>query len=741
MAAHTTTDKVLDKLKKIQCLFTLEIKGLTQRLAKDLLNKLQREFECQEYDYPEEQRRYYNLMTYLHYFCRQLEAARSCNREALKMDPECIVSLANQAWISYLESSHDEDCQEIEKSIRKAVTQSLNRIKLIEAKAEIAYSYARFGTNNYEQAELWYQMVVSEVEDEDNLPSFLWQYGYGLIKRRNLSLPGKVKKYTSEVKQAADLLYKVAKQDKSLRFKARAWVELGTLSSKAKKQCKNWQKLFPNEISDLNEYDIFSIAFENIQKVNDIPALEQYAHFLNRRKKYEECKEILQKSIAVKDSSRAYQLLALVKMTMFLQNTDPKQDPPSCINFCDEVREILSDYDSAFKLQINYSAMACKTKFLYAIEHFKDAIDVCKKIYSSLEITDTQPEELDRNIRVFFQIYHAKCLLRASEDASEIMQAKDLLRSAIEMSFDLQRKRLTEIQRKRSQIMSDQESDDHNYTLPRMIELQMDAIKEMKCILQNGEQTTESMLEEIALCELIKDDDRAIELCIELSKTGVSNEMQIDVAKRLITYKHFDKGLFLLKTVIHTDKLDYQTKNFTITAQVDGAMDALIKQDFVLTGTRLRDAFNVRFCDQETTDSDMLHVFLVAHECNIEQTLKLKQLFDKLTKLNIASCFDATPASSLLDMEDSLQKSYVIAVIMDTNDLKNDEKKTRLFKKYIKHIKNIQSKALVAIKLSEQFDVPSNLSDVPHIQLGNEFQQDNTIFMHDFFKKALLNST
>ncbi|KAL3879667.1 hypothetical protein ACJMK2_031954 [Sinanodonta woodiana] len=666
MATHTKTNKVLHKLED------LKVKGLIQRLTKGLLKKLQR-----EYDHSEEKRRYFNLMTYLHYFCRQLEEARHCNREALKMDPECIVALANQAWISYMESRRDEVCQEIENIIEKAAKFRTNRVKRIKAMAEIAYSYARFGIKYYNEAEKLYQDVLSEVKDDDRLPSLLWQYGYGLIKRRKLRFHRKGKEYKREVKRSADLLYKVAKQNKTFRFKARAL-----------RLCSNWQKLFPDEISNLCEDDMFSMAFECIKKVKDIPALEHYDNYLKR----------------------TYQSLAEIKMTMFLRkmkgmNTGQKQNPAACINYCEEVQEILSDYDSSNRIQTNYSA-----KFLYHIGRFQDAIDVIS-VLSDLS---------------------CKCLLGLSEDSSAIMQAKDWLRSAIEMSFEFQGKRLEEIQLDRYSSMGDHHNSDDDISrdednVPKMTELQKFAILQMKHLLQNGEKSTESIIEEIALCEIIKDEERTIELCIELEERGIDIEKQIYIAKQLIASNHFDKGLILLKQMVLSDHLPEQANNFTSTAQIDGALDALIKMTL--------------FRDQEATKSDMLHVFLLAHERNKDATYKLQRLFDNWTKLNITSCFDATHGSSILDnLEDNLRKSYVIAVLMDINDLTIDDIETDVFKKSIRmaqctQMKHNRGKALVAIKLSEQVDISSTiLSDESHVQL-----QDTTMFVRDFFMQALLN--
>ncbi|KAL3879538.1 hypothetical protein ACJMK2_031832 [Sinanodonta woodiana] len=734
MATHTTTDTLLLNLKEIPCSFNLKINGLTQPQAKNLLEKLQREYECQEYDYFEEKRRYFNLMTYLHYFCRQLEAAHLCNSEALKMDPESIVSLANQACVAVT---------------KIAAKLSTNRVKRIEAMAEIAYSYARFGIKYYKEAEKRYQNALDEVTVDDSMPSFLWQYGHGLIIRRKLRFHGKEEEYKRDVKKAADLLYKVARQDKIFRFKARAWVELGNLSFLAKKYCTNWHTLFPDEIANFSEDDMFSKAVENIIKVNDVPALEHYAMYLKRRSQYKKCEEMLQQSVAVKESSRAYQSLAKIKMAKFLNKRPTQEPPPKCVDYNEEVLKILSDYNSAIRLQTNYSAMACKVKFLYRIGQFEDAIDVLKTIYSFLQRNDSPPENLNRYIPILCPIYHAKCLLGLSRDDSAIIQATHLLRSAIEMSFELQRKRLGDKELERYRIKSDHNNDDEisqdDNKLPRKTVLQKLAIEDMKQLLQNEKRTTESIIEEIALCELIKDEDRLFELCSELENRGIGIDKPIDFAKELIKDKDFDKGLFLLKLMILSDQLPEEAMNFTVTSQVDGAMDALKKGDSVLAGTRLRDAFNVRFRDEVSTDSDILHVFFVAHECNRDITWKLQRIFYISTKLNITSCFDATPVTSKLDnLEVNLQNSYVIAVLMDINDLKNDDFETDIFKTSIRmaqctQMKHNRSKALVAVQLSEQVDISNVLSDARHVLLQNELKQDDTMFLHDFFMQALLN--
>ncbi|KAL3879671.1 hypothetical protein ACJMK2_031958 [Sinanodonta woodiana] len=749
-----TMDKLFQQLEGIPFSFNLKIKGLTQRQAKDLLTKLQREFEGQEYDHPEEKRRYFNLMTYLHYFCRQLHDALQYNIAALKMDSESIVALGNQAWISYQENSSDENCREVDKIIRNVLKLCSKRVKLLEAKAEVAYSYARFGMKYYDKAQTLYQHVLSEVKKNDTLPSFLWQYGCGLIIRRNLRFHGERNVYETEVKHAAALLYKVARQGTTLRFKARAWAELGNLAFYATKRFIKWQKLFPKEINRVSVYELFSMAAENNLNVNDVPTLEQCANYLKKRGQNRVCEQILKQSIFVKKSSRAYQWLAQIKAIRFLvrmkimkkgQNTDS----PVCIEVCEEVREILRLYDSATEMQQNVTALECKAKFLYRIGQFKHAIDVFHNIYCLLQTSDTQPHDIDRTIQVFCQVYHAKCLLGLSRDENAITQVKVLLRSAIEMSFDFHGRNREETILDRCKIMTDCISDDKisqdEDELPRIRELRNVALAEMNHLLQNGEKTTESLVEEIALCELIKDDGRAIQLCTEIEEREKDIEKPIDIAENLIKYKAFDKGLFLLKLIIMCGQLPKQMKQFTIKAQVDGAMYALEKDGSVLARTRLRDAFHVRFLDHGATDRDKLHVFFIAHECKKDITSKLQQSFDEMTKLNITSCFDATSGTLTLEgLDESLQKSYVIALLMDKDDLEKDDIATEGFKKSITmakctQVKYMQTKAFVVVKLSEQVDISYLLRDTPHLHLGNDFQHDTKKFIHEFLLQALLN--
>ncbi|KAK3580447.1 hypothetical protein CHS0354_035490 [Potamilus streckersoni] len=147
--------------------FNLHLKRLTHVQAQIVLTKLEKEAECNEYDHPEEKKRFYNLITYLHYFRRNIQEATLCNKKALDIDHESIVAHGTQAWIYYLEHDPFQNRKQVEQILKKVDELCTDRVKLVVAKSEIAYSYARFGLLYYAKAETIYEEVLNDVESKD----------------------------------------------------------------------------------------------------------------------------------------------------------------------------------------------------------------------------------------------------------------------------------------------------------------------------------------------------------------------------------------------------------------------------------------------------------------------------------------------------------------------------------------------------------------------------------------------
>ncbi|KAL3879676.1 hypothetical protein ACJMK2_031963 [Sinanodonta woodiana] len=751
MTANNEDTKIITRLELVPFSFSLNIKHLTQRQAKILLLKLRREYECQEYELPEEIKRYYNLTTYLNYVCRNVDEAKLCNKEALEMDPEGIVALGNKAWMLHRENNSNEDLNELVNIIEKVEALCSNREKFLVAKSEIAYSYARFGIMYYKQAESMYQEVLMQVTDEDKLPTVLWQYGCGLLNRRILAqkiygFKENVLEHNERIARAADLLFKVAKNGTSDRLMARAWAELGNLTF-AQKGNPKWKTLIPADLKFTSPDQMFEFAVATNNKISDIPVLEQCANHFKRIRKYDECKRLLRNALSGKKSSRAYQWLAEVLKIQFMVKIKPTKGPLNLIPDCAETREILQIYDAAIETQQNFTVMGHKGKFLMEMGKIMEAVDVFENLYSLVNTTEIQPEECDHNVKVFCQIYLAKCLLRLSSDEETITYAKDLLRFAIEMTVSVQRKsRLyrngTDNQSPTTSSLTKSELDDHE--LPKLSKLLKDAVEEMRKLIQKGEKTKESKFDEIALCALTHDPDRVFELCREIERMNIDTGDQLKFAQVLIQNGNFGKGLFHLNQMIICGTWPQEMNEFAIGAHVDGAMHALKNDDLDLTGARLRAAFDLKFPKEDsTTRRDNLDIFLIANECKRDSTWKLQEEFCHLTKLEIASCFDIIQAGLILkSIEKSIEQSSIIAILLGEGDLTNPDPESTYFQWLVDSVRLMQmnckeQKVLIAITLSDLIMIPSCLKNVSRLVLIEPIQNKQE-WMHAFFRQTLL---
>ncbi|KAK3580437.1 hypothetical protein CHS0354_035480 [Potamilus streckersoni] len=749
MTAKNKDTKIITKLEKVPFSFKINIKSLMRRQANILLIKLRREYECQEYEHHEEIKRYYNLTTYLHYICGNVKEAKQCNQEALEKDPESIVALGNKAWIQHRENKCNEDLKEVENIIIKVEALCLNREKLLVAKAEIAYSYARFGMMYYKQAESIYREVLAEVIDGDKLPTVLWQYGCGLLNRRILAqtiygFKENIQEYEDRIMRAADLLFKVAKNGTNYRLMARAWAELGNLAF-AQQWNQRWITLIPKDLKRESVYNMFIYADLTNKQISDIPVLEQCANYLRKLREYDECERLLRNSLKVKESSRAYLWLAEVLKIQLMKNLNvTKEGKPEWIPDCEKTREILKIFDAAIATEQNFIAMECKGKFLMEMGKIIEAVNVFNDIYRLVNTTEIQPEECDHNVKVFCQIYVAKCLLYLSSDEKTIKLAKDLLRFSIETTVGVRQKReqrqnLTDNQSPTTSSMTKPEFDGPG--LPRLSKLLNDAVEEMQKLLEKGKKTKESVFDEIALCELLGDKRRVYELCRELEGMNIDTDDQLEFVQVLIRNREFGKGLFHLNQMIVCGKWPQEMNEFAIEAHVDGAMDAMKTEDLDLVGARLRAAFDLKFPKKDITpERENLDIFLIANECKRDYTWKLQELFGHLTKLEITSCFETMQAGLIFkSTENSIEQCSIVAILLGEGDLTNRDPDSELFQMMVESARMTcnEKKVLIVITLSELRVMPFCLVNVPCLELIEPLQNGKE-WMHTFFRQTLI---
>ncbi|KAL3879664.1 hypothetical protein ACJMK2_031951 [Sinanodonta woodiana] len=752
MTAKNKCTKLITKLDQVPFSFNINVKDLTQRQAKILLLKLRREYECQEYEHHEEIKRYFNLTTYLHYVCRNVNEAKQYNREALKLDPEGIVALGNKAWMHYRENNNNEDLKKLVNIIKKVEALCSNREKFLVAKSEIAYSYARFGMMYYKQAESIYQEVLAEVTDGDKLPTVLWQYGCGLLNRRILAqaiygFKENAQENEGRIMRAACLLFKVATNGKYYRLVARAWAELGNLTF-AQKRNPKWKTLIPTELTVLSADRMFKYAVSTNRQISDTPVLEQCANHFKRLRKYDKCEILLRNALRRKKSSRAYQWLAEVLKVQFMEKLNPRNEGPlNWLPDCVKTREILQTYNAAIETEQNLTAMGRKGTFLMEMGKIMEAVDVFENLYSLVNTTEVQPEEFDHNVRVFCQINLAKCLLCLSIDDETTTLAKHFLRFSIDMAVSVRRNREqsrnhTENQSPATSSMTKPEFDGPE--LPRLSKLLKHAVEEMWKLIRESKKTIESMIDEIALCTLTEDTDRVSQLCREIEGMNIDTVDQFKFVQVLIRNRKFGKGLFYLHQMIISGTWPQEMNEFAIESYVDGAMDALNKDEWDSAGSILREAFDLKFPKEGITSKGKhLDIFVFANECKRDVTWSLQNIFGHLTKLQIASCFDMMHSGLISkSIEKNIEQSSIIAILLDEGDLTDSDPDSTCFQWLVESIQLMQrdckeQKVLIVITLSERIVIPSCLRNVSRLVLTEPLHNVQE-WMHNFFRHTLI---
>ncbi|KAL3879672.1 hypothetical protein ACJMK2_031959 [Sinanodonta woodiana] len=278
------------QLESLQSMFNLQLRPLTQNKAKI-------------YNHLEEIKRYYNLITFLHYFSRDVAEAKRANKKSFDMDHNNVYKCPA-------------DVKKIEQILTKIERLSKDKISFAVAKAELAYSYARFGILYYTRTDTLYEDVLKD-------------YGCALSKKRLLycskqEVQSAEKDFDDTFSRSTCLFFEVTKLNENKRFQARSWAQLGDLAVLGDKYCKNLKNLFPATMEILTATEMFQKACEINSQINDITVFEMCANHLKRLGQDDMCKQILRKTLQIKETSRANQMLAGILRKQLLKKTKRK---------------------------------------------------------------------------------------------------------------------------------------------------------------------------------------------------------------------------------------------------------------------------------------------------------------------------------------------------------------------------------------------------------------------------------
>ncbi|KAL3879673.1 hypothetical protein ACJMK2_031960 [Sinanodonta woodiana] len=315
---------------------------------------------------------------------------------------------------------------------------------------------------------------------------------------------------------------------------------------------------------------------------------------------------------------------------------------------------------------------------------------------------------------------HVKCLLHLKKDASSITRANELLWSVIGLSFGFREMRQME----------------HKHI--------QEAIAVMKNLLQN-KTIAMSLYEKVALYKLFGDIDSADKLLQQIGEEEMIIVNQPEVVRRLIDLHAYNEGLFLLNQMLQSDNWPKEMKEFAIKAQINGAINALEKDDGNLGGTRALAAFDLRFPKKDTSCThNHLQIFILANEGSKQLTLEILECLGDLVNLNNASCLDLMPGSLIIStLEKNMHESDVIAILLEEGDLTNIDFESQLFRTSVEiaqlvHMVHKEDMTVIVITASDTCNIPVRLRCLPRVSLGTLFQNRKQQWLREFILQSLL---
>lgn len=276
---------------------------------KEKLQQLQKDLD-EEFDVNEEQIFAYNFTSYLHWRLGNIEQAFAASKlaEELEEEPNLITCCNKIIFHAELEKHYCSkkllEAMEIRNNIRIKRSQ-------LRTTAEIGYCYSRLGPQHHDRAVQYFQRAIDGIAPERNI---LWEFRLALTLRRqsNIFQMTKPDNYRPDEKkkEAARLLYEILKfpTDGYCHLKARAWCELSKTLFKGK-------KLFeiihtdPEETEKIDERRCFQEA------MNLCPdhyfVLQEYGAYLRYTRDLVKSREMLERSIQLRDTTFARHHLAL----------------------------------------------------------------------------------------------------------------------------------------------------------------------------------------------------------------------------------------------------------------------------------------------------------------------------------------------------------------------------------------------------------------------------------------------
>ncbi|KAL8612393.1 hypothetical protein ACOMHN_008378 [Nucella lapillus] len=286
-----------------------------ERLGPDQLKRLKTGLESAltvGYETRMEIARARNLLAYFLFRLNQPKEALQQLEMVLEMEDQSmnLVTLANKAEI-LLDQMHLSEADELAQSLSEMKTkeESFNYL-VVQAKAELAFSYTRLGPSFFPHAISKFEEVIPKAKEPEK---WLWMFGLALTKRRLIRAKPQGISVTPSAEIAAEQrdlllsLIEIAEKCDSRSLKAKTYAELATLLYMVSKTPLRQEFYF--RARNMNPVQACEKALKLDPKDNSV--LCKCGRILRYCRQTERSKELLETAVATRPSSTGYHHLGI----------------------------------------------------------------------------------------------------------------------------------------------------------------------------------------------------------------------------------------------------------------------------------------------------------------------------------------------------------------------------------------------------------------------------------------------
>ncbi|KAL3870304.1 hypothetical protein ACJMK2_038380 [Sinanodonta woodiana] len=304
----------LINMEPIPSFFTLPVPQRdNNEYLMSLRNKIEREMKKTGFETDVEWEAAYNFIAFVHWLMGEEKEAMKYTEKVLIRNSENLIAHGNRIRMNQ------------ENGLTRPATE-MNKLKVLvrkrkllnRAKFEQALAYSRFGPKFYKCAiDLFQEIIDDEGTDVENL--YLSKFGLALLLKRQFNVYNifcfeHLSDFENSAKRAVEVLYDVAKNANSDRYKARGWVMLGEIVVMLQFQQKqnpqlNLESILPTNIKDIQCRELFERGYSICS--DDVYVLERFGKQARSWKDYKRSEMLLRKSLEIRKTAFAHHQLAI----------------------------------------------------------------------------------------------------------------------------------------------------------------------------------------------------------------------------------------------------------------------------------------------------------------------------------------------------------------------------------------------------------------------------------------------